>query len=209
MVRGGEALRIGKVQSISRGRAGAGLLLVGLSLVLGVRAVQAGRGTVRVWAAARDLPPGRVLAAGDLAPAEVKLGSTQVGLYLPLSSNPLGKALLRGAREGELILARDLGTGGTGMAEMAIPLKPGSAPPLRPGDRIMLVATFGKGTPEARTEVVLEGATVLYLLEPGKGILGQESGTGVVVSVEPTLALKLAAALAGAEVAAVKLPPQE
>lgn len=80
-----------------------GVLLVLVSVVVGARLLAGADRSQSVWVAARDLPAGARLAAGDLRPGEVRLFDNG-GRYLAATDDPpVGYLLARGVGAEELL----------------------------------------------------------------------------------------------------------
>ncbi len=175
-------------------------LLAVTALVLALRPSPAPSGarppeTVPVVVAAADLPPGAVLAAGDLGVARYPPGLRPGGA----TADPaplVGQSLAAGTRAGEPVTdVRLVGTGLTAQlpaGQVAAPVRPADlavSALVRPGDRVDVLAT----TPGAdRAEVVAAGA--LVLAAPGP----EDAGEGLLLLAvdAPTAALLAAAATA-------------
>lgn len=160
-------------------------LAVGLAVLAGLRALSPPPPpTVDVVVAARDLPGGLVLTAGDLevrqVPADLPPGgatadpSTLTGSTLAAPVR-IGEAITDLRVLGEGLLAAHPGT-------VAVPVRvPDAEVPrlLRVGDRVDLVAASSRGS----AAVVLEAAPVLALPTPPGGRTASPGGALVVVAV--------------------------
>jgi hypothetical protein len=116
-----------------------GVLLVGVSVVVGARVFAAADAT-RSWVVARvDLPAGHVVTAEDLATADADLASRTSSLYYPAErlDDLVGGTLARPVSSGELVSGPDFA--GTGVAPTRlVPLivQGGRMPALSPGDHV-------------------------------------------------------------------------
>ena len=184
-------------------------LLAAGALVVALRpvpdpATPRGPATVPVVVAAADLPPGTVLATGDLAvaryPPDLRPGGAGDD-PVPL----VGATLAGGVRAGEPVTdARLVGAGVTAQllpGQVAAPVRPADlavSALVRPGDRVDVLATT---TGAAAAEVVAAGA--LVLVAPGT----DEAGEGLLLlAVDGDTAAHLAAAATAATLT-LSLPP--
>lgn len=83
-----------------------GVLMVLVSVVVGARLLAGADRSQSVWVAARDLPAGARLAAGDVRPGEVRLFDNGERYLAAAGDPPVGYLLARGVGADEL-LARD------------------------------------------------------------------------------------------------------
>ena len=190
-------------------------LAVGSALVHRGPSAASARGPVVV--AVRDLPAGRVLAAGDvhvamwpaqlLPAAAVRTLTQAVGRTIaaamtagePITSARLrGRGLAAGLRSGTVATTVPL----TDTAALSI---------LQPGDLIDLIATSGPGngpaldTAPSRAQVVAPGVRVLAVLT---GPDDADGATGsLVIAVTQTTALNIAAAGGNPMTATLRAPP--
>ncbi|MGK5112836.1 MULTISPECIES: Flp pilus assembly protein CpaB [unclassified Geodermatophilus] len=184
-------------------------LLAATALVLALRpaAPPAGPGepeTAPVVVAAADLPPGAVLATGDLAVARYPTALRPAGTT-PDPTALVGQALAGGLRAGEPVTdARLVGAGLTAQlaaGQVAAPVRPADvvvSALVRPGDRVDVLATAPDA---ARAEVVAAGA--LVLAAPGP----DDAGEGLLLlAVDGATAALLAAASTTATLT-LSLPP--
>ncbi|GAA4063830.1 SAF domain-containing protein [Actinomadura miaoliensis] len=147
--------------------------------------------TVRVLAAARDLPSGTVLSARDLRPLSLPPDAVPAGA---LRANAVGRTLAGPMRRGEpLTDARLLTSGllrGYGANTVATPIRiadAGVARLLRPGDRIDVLTTPSPDTPFSRT--VVSSAPVVAVPRPRS-----DQGALIVLATDRPQAAALAAA---------------
>jgi Flp pilus assembly protein CpaB len=200
------ALALRRRPRLRRGLTLAAAALIGLLVqrtVAGADAARAawGPGT-RVAVAARDLAAGEVVEEGDVRIVELPDAALPPD---PLGREALGRTVRSPVLEGEVLAERRLSEAhATGVAALlddgtravAVPLEPDTAPPLRTGQRVDLVAVVAGAEGEAPEAVALvEGAEVLHV--------GDHAAT---VAVERRHVPRLAAALAVGAVAVVVAP---
>lgn len=160
--------------------------------------------TVMAWAAARDLPAGRTLSAGDLAPVQIPPGMLPDGALDPagLEGQQLGVALRRGQVLSDSLLVGPGLLAGSPPGAAAVPLRmadPASIQLVSPGQLIDVVLTSGTGYDQAApSQLLAAGVPVLWTSARG-GKTGQWLGAGeseglVVVAAGPDQAKKLAGA---------------
>jgi hypothetical protein len=172
-------------------------LMLGVLLVLGavlIGAVVFARANHRYPAvvAARDLAVGTILRPDDVTLAQVQLPDRGAGIYLDRLAVALGKQLQRPVSAGELVPAAALDHP-TARTTVTVPLASGSAPDLRPGERIELWVS----TPSCASVVVLPAVTVQDVhADTGGSFTSGTGGQDVVISVPPRLADRVIAALA-------------
>jgi Flp pilus assembly protein CpaB len=189
---------------------GATLLLRGHLVRLEARAAAAGPGEP-VIVAATDLDRGTVLAAGMLTVRSIPGAYWPPGALTSISE-AVGRMLTADVAAGEaLTTSRLAGDGGPVAALVppglrAVPV-PVAVPPglLAPGDRVDVLATFGAGQPH--TEIVVESAEVLSLLESGGGVF--EGAASVVLLVSQDSAKRLAYARSFADLSLAVASPEE
>lgn len=185
-----------------------GLVLFGIALFGGQRVLEAGSRTVPVWAAARNLSAGAVLTAGDLRIAEVRLPGDLLAHYASGDTPIEGLTTTRAVAQGELISARWITSEDVALgSSMTIPITPEHAVggDLRPGDRVDVYATFDASDLRARTELVVEGAEVLDIVDADGLVVADGSMIGVTVAIEPDAAGALAGAIRTAEIDLVRV----
>jgi pilus assembly protein CpaB len=148
---------------------GAGLIGLGALLTMSVLAPPPAA-TVMMTVAARDLPAGTRLVAGDLR--DVPAPATVVPPSALDRSGALGEVLLAPVGAGETITAARLsGSGllaGTPSGTVALPVRladPGAAALLVPGDRVDLVAAVASDAEPPGARVV--GRDLVVLHAPG------------------------------------------
>ncbi len=184
-----------------------GLLLVCVSVLVGARLLgSAGDGTA-VWVAARDLPVGATVGAGDLRAVTVRLG--EAGAYLAVTSPATGYQVVREVASGELVPRAALADpGAVPVRRVVISVEAGSAAGLRRGSRVDVYADEpvpAGSAPTAPPRLVLASVAVDAVDEgsAGFGPSGGRRAVALLVSPEQVPAL-LAAAGAGAHL--VELP---
>lgn len=148
--------------------------LVALAVALVVRRAEAAREawgrTEAVVVASRDLPPGHVLGPGDTEVRQLPAPAVPPGAVASVDD---GRIVQAGAYEGEVLVARRLAAPGArgpaallpqGARAVAVPVEPGTAPPLEVGQHVDVVGVVAvDGGPEP--VVVAEGALVVHVAE--------------------------------------------
>lgn len=173
-------------------RVATGLLLIAVSVTAGARVVGSADRSVQVWSLTRDVAAGTVLAAGDVAPARVRLFDSGP-LYLRTADSPAGRSVSRDLRDGELLPASALAVPAPA-AVVAVPVQPQHAPALARGQTVDVWATV-KGCGPDR---VLAGVPVQEVRADRAGSLSAATGSvQVVLRVGPAEAARLIAALGG------------
>jgi len=160
--------------------------------------------TAATWAAAKDLPAGRVLAASDLAAVHVPPGVLPGGsLGLPALE---GKQLAVALRKGQLLTDSQLvGPGllaGSQPGAAAVPLRmadPASIQLISPGQLVNVVLTSGDGSGQAPASRLLASAVPVLWTSAQGGKAGQWLDAGetdglMVVAADPEQAQRLAGA---------------
>lgn len=148
--------------------------------------------------AARDLPPGAELQAGDLTVAEYPPGLVPAG-SLDDADAAIGRVLAAPMNAGvPLTAATLLGAASSGGAEgsMLMPLRfadPSAAVLLQPGSRIRVFAAPLEGL-GGDAELLLESAWVASVSQEDAAALTAGGGTVVTVAVSPEEASVLASA---------------
>ncbi|MPZ13922.1 MAG: Flp pilus assembly protein CpaB [Chloroflexi bacterium] len=123
--------------------------------------------TRAVLVATREVPAGAVLSAADLAVAQVQVDDAIYRAVVPADELAVvvGKQLAEPLHPQQMLVRAQVSTRsllGTGELALTIPVTPETAVggALRPGDAVQVLLTVDKGTPEARTIVVLPRAVV-------------------------------------------------
>jgi Flp pilus assembly protein CpaB len=160
--------------------------------------------TVSAWAAAKDLPAGRVLAPSDLVAIQVPPGVLPGGT--PDQTVMEGKQLAVALRKGQL-LADSLLVGpgllaGSPPGAAAVPLRmadPASIQLVSPGQLINVVMTSGSGPEQAAPSQLLASAVPVLWTSARGGRAGQWLDTAetdglIVVAADPDQAGRLAGA---------------
>ncbi|GGA03813.1 hypothetical protein GCM10011333_03230 [Sediminivirga luteola] len=172
--------------------------LLALATVLLAHALVPGGGTVAIAVAARDLPPGAELRAGDLAMAEYPPGLVPAGAVED-ADVAVGRVLAAPMNAGApLTAAALLGAASSGGAEgsMLMPLRfadPSASVLLQPGSRIRVFAAPLEGL-GGDAELLLESAWVASVSREDVAALAAGGGTVVTVAVSPEEASVLASA---------------
>ena len=156
----------------------AGVVLVAVSVVGGLRLARGPEPGTSVFVAAADLDAGHVLTRSDLAETEVRGSASLIaGLERVGRGAPVGRVLRTPIRAGAAISVDAVGGAVALGRDVTIPVTPEHAlgGAIRPGDRVDVFATFDKGTDAARTLTVARGATVRGVTE-SDGLFGQQEG---------------------------------
>ncbi|WP_346960260.1 RcpC/CpaB family pilus assembly protein [uncultured Arthrobacter sp.] len=160
--------------------------------------------TVAAWAAAKDLPAGRVLAPADLAAVHVPPGMLPGGSldWAALEGKQLAVAL----RKGQLLTdAQLVGPGllaGSPPGAAAVPLRmadPASIQLVSPGQLVNVVLTSADGSGQAQASRLLAAAVPVLWTSLQGGKAGQWLDSGdtdglMVVAADPDQARRLAGA---------------
>jgi len=155
-------------------------------------------GAVGVLVAARGLPAGTLLSAGDLRSAELAAGGALVSTLVPAAREPgvLGETLSAPLQAGEPLPRAALAAGGDPAAfTLTVGAEHALGGALRPGDRVSVLATFQSASGGASARVLARGLVVLAVGQPPS--LGDPSQATIPVTVAlPEVALAPALALA-------------
>ncbi len=209
-------LRAGRWLRLGRRVLAVGLLVTAALLATAepVPSARDAEPTVTVLTASRDLPPGHVLAAADLAPAAWphRLLSPSA---LDQDDNPIGRVLAAAVQRGEPITdLRLLGPGlvdSLGPTHRAVPVRltdAGVSVLLRPGDRIDLYAVDNGIAAAAEIvtgELVAGNALVVGIPRAADQVVPE--GAIVVVAVPLPAVAALVAAAYSRSLAATLAPP--
>jgi len=157
-------------------------LVLGVALVLGavlLGATVVARADHRssVWSLSHDVAAGTVLAAEDLRPEPVQLGSA-AARYVPSTEAVVGRAVTRAMSSGELLSRNVLVAPATGVT-VTIPVRPENAPKLERGQRI----TVWVSAKTCRGVVVLSGVPVQDIRQASGSSFGSSGELGVVVTI--------------------------
>lgn len=136
-----------------------------------------------VLVATRDLPAGATLSPADLAVVRLRADATVDAAALPASSEDqlVGKALAGPAYAHQVLVRAQLSARpalGPGQVAFSVPVTADSAVGgrLQTGDAVRVYVTTAKGTPAAKTSVVVEQATVLEVgYDPQLAAVGASS----------------------------------
>lgn len=216
--------RLGPRRGLPGGRAIVGGLLVAAA-GLGTFAVASGAGRAPVGSvvvAARDVAPGAVLDADDLALAAGAVPEGVAGRAFTRVEDVVGAVAVGPLGEGELVQAGALAEGvGGGVPTLSVALETAAADggALERGDRVQVLATYGSDA--AATTVALSAAADVVAVEAGGDGLAsggqvlvrlavddaEERSAIVTASVAGRLALVRTTGAPGARVAARYRPP--
>jgi Flp pilus assembly protein CpaB len=177
-------------------------LVVGLVVqrtVSGAEAVRAAWGPRQpVVVAARDLRPGHVVRSGDVRLVSLPPAAVPPGAVEEVRPGRVVRALVL---EGEVLVRRRLSAAGAlgiagrlpeGSRAVAVPVDPGTAPPLEVGQTVDLVAVAAGDGPFPQAGVLAAGAPVVDV--------GEEA---VTVALDPAVVPRVAAALGAGAVTLV------
>lgn len=190
-----DGLGFGRMLLLRRSGAAA---LVGLAVLLALIPDRTGSADEAVLVAARDLPPGTVLAAGDVTPRDLPVPVVPDGAARTLTT-VLGRTLAAPVRRGEPLT--DVRLTGSDLTRaistrpdtVSVPLRladPGVAALLHPGATVDVVTA---GERQDDPLVLARGAQVLGVLEAGTGP-GEHAGKLLLVALDPVSATRVAAA---------------
>lgn len=188
------------------GRTVVGVVLVAIALAGGLVLARASRATVPVLAAARDLRPNAPVSPTDFDVVEVRAPERQADLLIrsDLVGTITDVVAARTIRQGELLRKSDFSTRPTPMREVSFAVASDSSLQgrLAAGDRVDVVATLAKGSPDSRSIVVARNSEVVVAPEGSEATGGLTSSSGGVVtlSVESREAMSIAFASHNGEV---------
>lgn len=186
----------------------AGVVLIGVSIIGGLRLAGSPAPATRVYVAASDLEAGHVLSRSDVSVRELR-GDRVVldGLSRAGDGAPIGRVLRTAVPAGSVVPIAALGGAIPGGRDITIPVTPEHAlgGDLRDGDRVDVLATFDKGTDAARTIMVAVDATVRGVVR-ADGLFGQHAGaiSALTLAVEPDAAVGVAFAARNAELDVIR-----
>jgi hypothetical protein len=189
----------------------AGLLLVLGSVVIGAKVVAAADDSTRVWAAARDLPAGAVVADGDLVPVEVRLEQGGSKYVRAEGVPPLGHRISRDVGRHELVPRAVLVRQDAALDErlVTVPVAQFHFPSkLVRNARVDVYVTVKPraGQDPAPPRLVLEDARVVEVDTGTSGFGAAGSGAGVVLAVAKPEVADLVAAIQLGAVDLVRVP---
>ncbi len=188
-----------------------GVLLVCAALAGGIALARASGMSQTFLVASRDMPASAPLSFDDVDVAEVRLPPPQAaGLVTPSERESVsGLYTLRPLRAGELLVRSSLGEKQRPAREVsfAVPADASLEGRLRAGDRVDVIATLSKGTPESRTIVLARGAEVIS--PPGAAedtASGLSSGAAIAttLAVEGREAMAIAFAASNGDIALIR-----
>lgn len=171
-----------------------GAALVLGSVLLGATVVSRANDTRPAVTATHDVAAGTILRAGDLRIRQVRLPAeaTDRGVYLGDVDDAVGKTLARPVAMGELVPAGAVRVV-SARTTLTVPFAAGAAPDLRTGQRIQVWVS----TTRCAYVVLLPDVTVQTVRRDDRGAFSNgAAGQNVVISIEPTLVPRVAAALA-------------
>ena len=193
------------------GRTALGAALVVLAVLAGALFLDRSQQLVPVYAAARDLPAGTSLHAGDLVVIRVRLPASALRHYLrPSAGRPVtGGILTAPVRRETLVPAGFLLTSSrdADLVELPVQVDPGDmARGLRPGDSVQVLAAYTEGARRGRAVVLLPAAEVVQVLQDSAGFTASGQERGVQLRMPSDRAPIVAAAIAGWNAAAPDRP---
>jgi Flp pilus assembly protein CpaB len=167
-----------------------GLVLVGLSVIGGLRLAAGADHSVVVYTAARSLPADHVLVPGDIGTTRIQATDAVLDRLVRATTArpPTDRVLRYPLAEGDLVANAALGQVAREGREITVPIAPEHAlgGAVEPGDRVDVLGSFDKGTEEAKTLTVAAGAQVVDVVHTD-GLFGQHEGAlaALTISVAP------------------------
>lgn len=168
-----------------------GVVLVLASVLIGAKVVTSANHSYRMLAVTRDLAAGTLLSRDDVKAVRVQLPDRRDGGYLSGDADVIGKQLNRALGSGELLPAAAFGIADA-LTTVTVPFAADAAPALASGQRVEIWLS----TKACATVVLLADVTVQDVHSSAGGSFSSSGGQNVVVSVSPTLAGRVVAALA-------------
>ncbi len=186
----------------------AGVVLIAVSIIGGLRLAGDPAPMTRVYVAASDLEAGHVVSGSDVSVRELRGDpATLDGLSRAGHGVPIGRVLRTALPAGSVVPVAALGGAIPGGRDITIPVTPEHAlgGDVRDGDRVDVLATFDKGTDAARTVMVASDATVRGVVR-ADGLFGQHAGaiSALTLAVEPDAAVAVAFAARNAELDVIR-----
>jgi hypothetical protein len=187
------------------------LLVVGCALIFATSAIRLGGGRA-VLVAARSLPVGHVISAGDLRSVRVSFAGLQT-VPAGAEAGLMGRPLALGLAGGSLLNPADLGAGSAvpaGQAEVAVALKAGAYPPaVAAGDQVLVVDTGAQTGTVASAPAVADGTSVSAIVVAVDVPPANASEAAAVVSLQvpADTAARVVRLAAAGQVGLVLLPP--
>jgi Flp pilus assembly protein CpaB len=171
-----------------------------LAFVANVAFLRASDSALTVVASARDLPAGHVLSDDDLTTTEVRADASVLSVLLTTVEGLQGRVVRTPLPQGTLVGRADLLVSATpdGLVSMSVPISPAHAAggTIRVGD-IVSVVDVG---PDDEAACVVRGVTVVAVSEPGGGALDVAGSQHVVLGLDESDVLAMAAAIADGSV---------
>lgn len=144
-----------------------GILLIALAVAGGLTwagSVNQGRGVV---VATRDLPVGAIIGPGDLAVTNSRLNDRVYAAAIPADRVDalIGRQVAEPIHANQQLIPAQIGAGpllaaDQGAMTVAVEAEVAAGGRLKPGDQVQVIVTLDQGKPTARSEVVIERATV-------------------------------------------------
>lgn len=162
-------------------RAAVGGLLVLVSVFAGVVIVSSADSGVPIWASARNLPVGTVIARQDVKLVQVDLHGT-ARRYLAAGDSPVGKSTATDLAAGDLLPKSAIAHRSCGQL-VSLPVAVNHVPSsIRVGDRVDIFATSGKDDTKT-TDRILSAVAVQDISRPGVGLAASTDHWALVVRV--------------------------
>lgn len=199
--------------SLLNSRVVIGIVLVAVSIAGGLLMSSESVPSVTVLAVARDVSITETIAEQDLIEVSVAIpaASRDQLIFATQYSEATGRYPLRPLKQGELVHRSALGTGPRSLQEVALSLPPEAPldPRLVPGDRVDAVATFGKGSADARTVVVARQAEIIDRpAGEDSSSLASQSGQQVVIGTRTSDVLAIVFAMHNGDLALIRSTTQ-
>ena len=208
------------------GRALVGLFLLFAAIAGAILFWQSVNDTRGVVIATRDLPAGATLSASDLAVARLRADDAVYAAAVPADglSGLVGRQLAEPVHAQQLLVTAQIAAKprlGPDQLVLTVPASPTTAAGgrVRPGDEVVVIASFDKGKATARTEVVIPRASVydvgedrpLTVVNTGGSDAAARAGSGSIgwisLIVDRPQAVRLSDARVNAELSIGLLPP--
>lgn len=167
-----------------------GVVLVLGSVLAGALIVSRAHDTHPVVTVTRSLAAGSVLREADLTTTQVRLPGDGRGVYVRTVKDAVGRALVRPVTRGEILPVAAISAPRPGET-VTVPFASGAAPTLHRGERIEIWVS----TKTCASVVLLPDVVVQDVHADTGSFTSGSGGQDVVVSVDPAVAGRVAAAL--------------
>ena len=144
-----------------------GTLLIVLAIGGGLAwagSVDQGRGVI---VATRDLPVGATISPGDLAVTSARLDDRVYAAAIPAADvgTLIGRPVAEPIHANQQLVRGQIGAGpllagDQGAMTVAVKAEAAAGGRLKPGDQVQVIVTLDRGKPTARSEIVIDRATV-------------------------------------------------